>query len=267
MAMDASRLKQLASELRQKTEMEKSMRTARLRQLHMLPTMPKLPGYEFKSLYVPCANVSGDFYDFIQVSDHEIGIAMGDVSGHGVEAGIIMGMAKKALQIYARGLSSPKEALALTNADLGKDLDGQTFVSAAYGILDTQLHIFRFARAGNSPPFLVNSKRNPQLIEIKPNGMVIGVDKGGKTFNTVTKEETIQLCQGDLLFQYTDGLSEAPNKEKAEFSEEKIKELLLKNATMSAAEIIDLMEESVQSHIGALEQEDDITMIAVKITG
>ena len=243
------------------------MKTARQRQLHMLPTMPKLPGYEFKSLYVPCANVSGDFYDFIQVSDHEIGIAMGDVSGHGVEAGIIMGMAKKALQIYARGQSSPKEALLLTNADLGKDLDGQTFVSAAYGILDTQQHIFRFARAGNSPPYLVNARRNPQLIEIKPNGMVIGVDKTGRAFGTVTKEETIQLCQGDLLFQYTDGLSEAPDRKKDEFGEERIKDLLQKNATASAADIIDLMEEAVQSHIGALEQEDDITMIAVRVTG
>ena len=263
--MDASRLKQLATELRQKTEMEKSMKTARQRQLHMLPTMPKLPGYDFKSLYLPCANVSGDFYDFIMVSDHEIGIAMGDVSGHGVEAGIIMGMAKKALQIYARGLSSPLQALALTNADLGKDLDGQTFVSAAYGILDTQQHIFKFARAGNSPPYLVNPRRNPVITEIKPNGMVIGVDKSGKTFGVVTKEETIQLCQGDLLFQYTDGLSEAPNKAKEEFGEERIKDLLVKNYALSAADLIDLMEESVQSHIGALEQEDDITMIAVKI--
>ena len=265
--MDANRLKQLATELRQKTEMEKSMKTARQRQLHMLPSMPKVPGYEFKSLYLPCANVSGDFYDFIQVSPTEIGIAMGDVSGHGVEAGIIMGMAKKALQIYARGLSSPKEALALTNADLGKDLDGQTFVSAAYGILDTQHHIFRFARAGNNPPYLVNPRRNPVAVEIKPNGMVIGVDKSGKTFGVVTKEESIQLCQGDLLFQYTDGLSEAPNKEKQEFGEERVKDLLVKNYHLNVSELIDLMEESVQSHIGALEQEDDITMIAVKVSG
>jgi sigma-B regulation protein RsbU (phosphoserine phosphatase) len=265
--MDQNRLKQLATELRQKTEMEKSMKTARQRQLHMLPSMPKVQGYEFKSLYLPCANVSGDFYDFITVSDHEIGIAMGDVSGHGVEAGIIMGMAKKALQIYARGLSSPKEALALTNADLGKDLDGQTFVSAAYGILDTQQHIFRFARAGNNPPFLVNPRRNPVAVEIKPNGMVIGVDKAGRTFGVVTKEESIQLCQGDLLFQYTDGLSEAPNKEKQEFGEERVKDLLVKNYHLGVSELVDLMEESVQSHIGALEQEDDITMIAVKVSG
>ncbi|HYF50047.1 MAG TPA: SpoIIE family protein phosphatase [Planctomycetota bacterium] len=265
--MDTSRLKQLASELRQKTEMEKSMKMARLRQLHMLPKMPVVEGYEFKGIYLPCANVSGDFYDFIKVSEHEIGIAMGDVSGHGIEAGIIMGMAKKALQIYARGLSSPKQALALTNSDLGKDLDGETFVSAAYGVLDTHNHIFRFSRAGNNPPYLVNPARNPQIREIRPNGMVIGVDKLGKHFGVVTQEEVIQLQPGDLFFQYTDGLVEAPNRDKAEFGAEKVKDLLLKNHHRSVSDLVDLLEESVQSHIGSVEQEDDVTMIAFRLNG
>ncbi len=263
--MDTSRLKQLANELRQKTEMEKSMKMARLRQLHMLPSMPKVDGFEFKSLYLPCTNVSGDFYDFITVSDHEIGIAMGDVSGHGIEAGIIMGMAKKALQIYAKGLPSPKQALALTNADLGKDLDGETFVSAAYGVLDTRERIFRFARAGNTPPYLVNPARTPPLKEVKPNGMVIGVDKTGRHFDVVTQEEVIQLQSGDLFFQYTDGLVEAPDRQKDEFSAERLRELLVKQATLPAAELITLLEEAVQSHIGSLEQEDDITMIAFRV--
>jgi sigma-B regulation protein RsbU (phosphoserine phosphatase) len=263
--VDASRLKQLASELKRKTEMEKSMKTARSRQFHMLPAIPKVEGYEFRSLYLPCANVSGDFYDFIQVSDHEIGISMGDVSGHGIEAGIIMGMAKKALQIYAKGLPSTKQALALTNMDLAKDLDGETFISAAYGILDTRERVFKFSRAGNNPPYLINLARTPQLREVKPNGMVIGVDKLGKHFNTVTQEEIIQLQSGDLLFQYTDGLVEAPDRNKAEFGDDRVKELLLKNCNLPLAELIDLMEESVQSHIGSVEQEDDITMIAFRV--
>jgi sigma-B regulation protein RsbU (phosphoserine phosphatase) len=241
------------------------MKMARLRQLHMLPAMPKVDGYEFKSIYLPCTNVSGDFYDFIKVSEFEIGIALGDVSGHGIEAGIIMGMAKKALQIYAKGLSSPKQALALTNGDLSKDLDGETFVSAAYGVLDTKNHIFKFSRAGNNPPYLVNPNRTPQLKEVKPTGMVIGVDKIGKHFSVVTQEEVIQLQPGDLFFQYTDGLVEAPDRNKAEFSSERVKELLVKNSRMPVAELIDLLEESVQSHVGSVEQEDDITMIAFRL--
>ena len=245
--------------------MQESIRLARQRQLHMLPSMPIVPGYEFKSLYSPCTNVSGDFYDFFKVSPTEIGIALGDVSGHGIEAGIIMGMAKKALQIYAKGLSSPKEALALTNADLGNDLGESTFVSASYGVLDTAKRIFRFARAGNNPPYLVNPKRNPQVAEIRPNGMVIGVDKTGKHFPVVTQEQVIQLQTGDIFFQYTDGLVEAPDKEKKEFGDERVKDLLLKNHGLPLADLVGLLEESVQSHIGALEQEDDITMIAFRV--
>ena len=259
------RLKNLAQEQKQKSEMAQSIRLARQRQFHMLPSTPKVDGYDFKSIYLPCANVSGDFYDFITVSENEIGIAMGDVSGHGIEAGIIMGMAKKALQIYAKGLSSPKEALARTNADLGRDLSESTFVSAAYGVLDTKHHILKFARAGNNPPFLINPARNPVVMEIKPNGMVIGVDKVGKSFSLVTQEQAIQLQPGDLFFGYTDGLVEAPDRMKREFGEERVKELLLKNYAMTASALIDLMEESVQSHIGACEQEDDITMIAFRV--
>jgi sigma-B regulation protein RsbU (phosphoserine phosphatase) len=263
--METSRLKMLANELRQKSELEQSIKMARKRQFHMLPATPKVDGYEFRCLYVPCANVSGDFYDFIRVSDHEIGIALGDVSGHGIEAGIIMGMAKKALQIYAKGLSSPKQALALTNADLSQDLAESTFVSAAYGVLDTAARIFRFVRAGNNPPYLVNPARTPVVREVKPNGMVIGVDKSGKRFPLITQEEVIQLQPGDLFFQFTDGLVEAPDREKREFGEERLKELLLKNAGRPAAELVDLLEDSVQSHVGPVEQEDDITMVAFRV--
>ncbi len=263
--MDTSRLKKLAQEIRQQEEMKKSIRTARQRQLHMLPKVPTVPGVEFHSLYLPAANVSGDFYDFINVKENLIGIALGDVSGHGLEAGIIMGMAKKALQIYAKGQESAREALVLTNRDLAVDLDGETFLSASYAILDTKNLVFRLCRAGHNPAFLVNPQRQPVLTEIKPNGMVIGVDKLGKYFPVVTKEEVVQLRAGDLVFQYTDGLVEATDKEKREFGEDRLKQLLLKYADCGAMQVIEFLEEAAQHHIGSLEQEDDITLVAFKV--
>jgi len=263
--VDTSRLKQIAQKLQSEQEMKKSMSVARSRQMRMLPTLPKVPGIEFHAVYVAATNVSGDFYDFIPVGENLIGIAMGDVSGHGIEAGIIMGMAKKALQIYAKGKTSPKETLCITNEDLAKDLDGETFVSASYGILDTARRVFKFARAGHNPPFLVNPKRPEPVTEIKPNGMVIGVDKSGKRFPLITQEQEIQLLPGDLVFQYTDGLVEAPDKHKEEFGEQKVKDLLLKHYNLSVIEIIELMEESVHSHYGDRPQEDDITLIAFKV--
>lgn len=263
--MDTSRLKKLAQELKSKTEMEKSIKVARQRQIKMLPSLPKVPGIDFQALYLPATTVSGDFYDFIPVGENLIGIAMGDVSGHGIEAGIIMGMAKKALQIYAKGRASSKETMVVTNNDLSKDLDGETFVSASYGILDTAKRIFRFSRAGHNPALVVNPARTPALVEVKPNGMVIGVDKVGNRFQLVTQEQEVQLEKGDLCFQYTDGLSEAPDRENHEFGEERIKEILVKSHNLSCLDLLGLLEESVQSHIGSREQEDDITMIAFKV--
>jgi sigma-B regulation protein RsbU (phosphoserine phosphatase) len=260
-----SRLKKIADELRKNSEMEKSLRAARSRQLHMLPKVPKLEGYEFRSRYLPCAKVSGDFFDFIQVSPNEIGIALGDVSGHGIEAALIMGMAKKALQIYARGLSSPREALVLTNLDLCHDLDFGTFISASYGILDVKQRVFKFCRAGNCPPLLVNPQRDPPLREIKSNGMVIGIDKSGHQFNQVTEEAVIQLQTGDMLLQYTDGLVEAPDKDKNALGLDRIGDLLLKYYDLPAFALLDTLEETVQNHIGTLEQNDDITMIALRV--
>ncbi|MCW8132261.1 MAG: PP2C family protein-serine/threonine phosphatase [Planctomycetota bacterium] len=263
--MDTSRLKQIAQKLQSEQEMNKSIEVAQKRQRQMLPNLPKVPGFEFHAVYVPATTVSGDFYDFITVGDHLIGIAMGDVSGHGIEAGIIMGMAKKALQIYAKGRPSPKDTLCITNEDLAKDLDGETFVSASYGILDVTRNIFTFARAGHNPPFVVNPARPEPVIEMKPNGMVIGVDKSGKRFPVVTQEYELVLQPGDLVFQYTDGLVEAPNKHKEEFGEHRVKELLLKHHKLSVIELLELMEENVHSHYGDRPQEDDITLIGFKM--
>lgn len=245
--------------------MRKSMKMATKRQMRMLPKVPKVPGFEFHALYVPATNVSGDFYDFIQINDHTIGLTMGDVSGHGIEAGIIMGMAKKAMQIYAKGRESPKDMLSVTNADLAQDLDGETFLSASYGVIDTLTRVLKFARAGHNPPYLVNPARTPAVTEVKPNGMVIGVDKTGQRFPAVMKEETIQLQTGDLFFQYTDGLVEAPDREKNEFGDERVKDLLLRNHSVSVIDLINLIEESVHSHLGSAPQEDDITLIAFKV--
>lgn len=263
--MSLDRLRQLAGQIKAKQEMDKSLEMAQKRQRRMLPTIPKLQGIDFHAFYQPATNLSGDFYDFIHISPTQIGIALGDVSGHGIEAGIIMGMAKKALQIYAQGKTNPKDPLSLTNTDLATDLDGETFVSACYGILDTGARKFSFARAGHNPPYLINPARTPTITEIKPNGMVIGVDKTGKRFPSVLQEQIIDLQQGDLLMYYTDGVVEAPNPEREEFSEEKLKELLLRNHAHPVAAIIENVVDSVMTHIGTREQEDDITLIGFKV--
>lgn len=272
--MEAGRLQEYAAEIRRNSSIARSIPEAQRRQLHMLPKPPSLAGFDFDCRYIPCDAVSGDFYDFIQLDDGKLGISIGDVSGHGIEAAVVMGMAKKALQIFARDGCTPREVLALANQNLSRDLLEGTFVSAAYGILDTSKRTFTFARAGNNPPFLVNPRRDPQIAEVKPNGLAIGVDKTGARFSKMIQEQTIQLKTGDLIFQYTDGVVEAQSpavksalkkKEEEQFGEERLKELLVNCFALPTPMMLGVVESAVRKHAGGQTLDDDITMIAFKV--
>jgi serine phosphatase RsbU (regulator of sigma subunit) len=259
------RLKAVANKIRKEEELVKSMRSARARQLSMLPNMPHVPGFDFHSLYLPAANVSGDFYDIIELGDGRFGLTIGDITGHGLEAAILMGMAKKAISIYARQNDCPRAVLIAANADLSRDLDDSTFITVSYGILDTKSRIFRGVRAGHNPALVVNSAREPRLFEIKPTGMVLGIDRTGRNFNNLCQISEVSLQPGDLLFQYTDGLVEAPNSENEDFSDERFQALLMEHADQPVRVLIDLIEQAWREHIGRRQQEDDVTFMAVKV--
>ena len=272
--MEAGRLQEYAAEIRRNSSIARSIPEAQRRQLHMLPKPPSLPGFDFDCRYIPCDAVSGDFYDFVPIDQCKLGISIGDVSGHGIEAAVVMGMAKKALQIFARDGCSPSEVLALTNQNLSRDLLEGTFVSAAYGILNTAKRTFTFARAGNNPPFLVNPNRTPQVQELNPNGLAIGVDKTGARFTKIVQEHSVQLKNGDLIFQYTDGVVEAQSpavksalkkKDEEQFGEERLKELLLTCCTLPIPMLLGVVESAVRKHAGGQTLDDDITMIAFKV--
>ena len=99
---DPDLLRRVAGEIRRKQDLEQGLGVARRRQMVMLPSAPKIDGYEFACTYDPATDISGDFYDFVRLGEGRVGVLVGDVSGHGVEAAIVMGMAKKALSIFAR---------------------------------------------------------------------------------------------------------------------------------------------------------------------
>jgi len=259
------RLRHLGKQIRQREEMASSMALARTRQKRMLPDEPKVAGYEFAQKYEPATDVSGDFYDFIQVSDNQWGIVIGDVAGHGVEAGIIMGMAKQTVSIYGRQFVSPTEVLDRSNRELYRWLDGKMFVSLSYAVLDVDTSILHFARAGHNKPLRFNSNwriPRPQVVECS--GMALGVDAGPR-FAKLAEEVEIHLEPGDVFFQYTDGLVEAANKDKEQFGEENLMLLLQRYARAPVQELVDIVIEALRDHAMGAPQEDDITMVALKV--
>ena len=149
---------------------------AKKRQKQMLPELPSLSEYDIDVRYSPMEKIGGDFYDFIPIKEDEIGIVVGDVSGHGIEAALVMSMAKQILRIYSKLHGSLVDTLIHTNEEICNNLKGETFVAVFLGVLNTTTHVLRYARAGQTYPLLYNPGRHPNILELKSDGMVLGDD-------------------------------------------------------------------------------------------
>jgi len=269
--MPSDRLRRLASELRDREETTRSIELASTRQRLMLPAPPRVDGFEFQASYRPAANISGDFYDFFWTRENRLGIVVGDVSGHGLEAGIIMGRAMATVNIYGRQFDSPSEVLQRANADLYRILDGRTFISLCYSVLDAQGKKLTIASAGGVRPILFNAGcEDPQPFSVKTRGVVLGADSG-RRFDTALQEVEIELCSGDLMVYYTDGITEATNPdeleaEAEEYGEKRLMDVIAQYGRCSASEIVQIIMESLKDFTHRQEYEDDITIVAFKTT-
>lgn len=244
--------------------MEHSFASAQRKQFKMLPDPPVVPGYEFACYYDAAETLSGDFYDFVQLSPTQIGIVVGDVTGHGVEAALIMSGAKKAIQILSRGQTSPAAVLQAANDNLVPDLDDMTFVSVFFGILDTTTHTLRHVRAGHNPTLLLNPMREQPVTELKPRGIVVGMQRG-EMFGKLIEEHVIDLRPGDVVVQYTDGIIEAKNAEAAEFGKGRFTQLLLDYWERSLDEAFAAVLQAYRQWLGPLPQDDDVTLVGFRV--
>ncbi len=256
----------MAREIQEKQEIEHSFKAAQKKQLHMLPNPPVIDGYDFHCVYKPASKLGGDFYDFVNVSDTKLGVVIGDVSGHGLDAAIVMGMAKKTINIFGRDEDSPKDVLVRANQDLADDLDDMTFVSAFYGILDIPGAELRHCRAGHNPTFIVGPEDGGTVTELKPKGIVLGMQRE-PVFSNFTEEMTTKLKRGEFVFQYTDGLVEAKSRAGEEFGIERLKALLKQHAGKSAKDIVETIHYVFQLFIMGTEQDDDMTLLGFKVLG
>ena len=241
-----------------------SLREARSKQLRMLPSLPALDGFEFGRVYKPCDEVGGDFYDVFQVSPTTWALAVGDVSGHGIEAALLMGLAKKLLEVHGRSGASPAQTLCLANRDIFSDLDERTFVTVFYGLLDVEARRFRFARAGHDPLVLYNPARSPALAVLDSKGMALGMDEG-PVFERVIEELEVAIEPGDLLLQYTDGVTEAMNAVGEQFGRERLYEVLAAHGEHEVEYVLWKLEKAVEAFSRGVEPSDDVTMIGLKV--
>ena len=249
-------------EASEKRRMVRELRVARHVQNVLLPEEdPKVSGYRVYGTNVPARIISGDYYDYIPLEDGRLGVAIADVSGKGVSAGLMMATCRSALRAAVGG-ESPAEALATVNRQLFPDMREDMFISMAYMILENGSGRMTLARAGHDAPLMFR-KATGEIEVLKPGGLALGVDEG-PVFERVTQDFAAEFAPGDCLLLYTDGVNEAQNGDDEEFGKERMLEVFRKAAPLGGEEVLVALQREVDEFVGDNPQMDDITLIAIE---
>jgi sigma-B regulation protein RsbU (phosphoserine phosphatase) len=251
------------SEAAEKKRIDQDLQVAHEIQRILLPsTAPDVLGYQISGVNIPARHVSGDYYDYIGIDEEHCGIAIADVSGKGVPASLIMAMCRSVLRSQAAGQHSAARVLQQVNAQLFPDIREDMFISMAYAILDRNSSTVTLCRAGHDAPLLYRAK-DRTITKVNPPGMAVGIDSGG-VFNRVTNDFSLSLESDDCLILYTDGVTEALDRQGAEFGMENVIRSILASASEGAAGIITKLTDDLRAFVGAHPQHDDITLIVIR---
>ena len=262
------RIYQLNQDLKRTASLEKGLDSAEKCVQKFLPQHPPVAeGYGFAFSYKSSEKVGGDFFDFIPLDDNRLGISIGDVSGHGIDAALVMGISKKLISIRAQDsrFETPSSVLAQVNVDVTKDLNRQTFVTALYGVLDIPSGKFCFARAGHEVPILFYPGQTEISVESKGVALGLGIER---YFNSQIEDVTVTLEPSWCLLLCTDGLSECRNQKEAIYSRERLVfELSQSDPRKTPAQILHRLLDTLETFSEGHAQEDDMTAILVQRLG
>jgi sigma-B regulation protein RsbU (phosphoserine phosphatase) len=251
------------SEAAEKKRLDQDLQVAHEIQRILLPTSaPDMPGFQISGINIPARQVSGDYYDYLQVDPEHCGVAIADVSGKGIPASLIMAMCRSVLRSQASGQHSAAAVLHRVNEQIFPDIKEDMFISMAYAILERDSSTVKLCRAGHDAPLLFRAS-DRTISRINPPGMALGIDSGG-VFNRVTADFSLRLESDDCLILYTDGVTEALNSQGEEFGMEKLIQSILASAAEGAAGIITRLTDDLRDFIGTYPQHDDITLIVIR---
>ena len=225
----------------------------------ILPTnFPSDSRYEIHASMTPALEVGGDFYDFFKLEDGRTGIVMADVSGKGVPAALFMMVSRTLMKGTAIGESDPAQALAEVNQLLVESNEESMFVTLFYASFDPETGRIEFANGGHNLPYVVKRSGEVQQIECDA-GVVLAVLPGFEF-----PGGALELEPGDVVFFYTDGITEAMNEEGEEFGDDTLARVLAQVAGSDAASFSDKVVEAVRAHAGSAPQSDDITCLCLR---
>jgi sigma-B regulation protein RsbU (phosphoserine phosphatase) len=247
----------------ERERLEEELRIARNVQQRLLPQeIPKFKNIHIESLTITAYEVGGDYYDFLSLPDNHIGFIIGDVSGKGTSAAFYMAEAKGIIQSLSKTYRSPKEILIHANEILYGSLERKSFITLLMASIDRKNKKIHLARAGHCPLIHYRSSEKRAYL-LQSEGIGIGLDKG-PIFHHTLKEESFSYHKNDIFTFYTDGLSEARNKNNEEFGEQRLCDMICQNANQSVTNLKETILDSFLSFLNGKNLEDDLTLLLVK---
>jgi hypothetical protein len=237
--------------------LQQELTMARDIQQALLPkNLPELKGWKFSCCYQPAREVGGDFYDFLELEGGRLGLVVGDATGHGMPAALVMATARSMLRAVAQASESPGEVLRRANDPLFTDIPPSMFITCFYAILDPKSGRLLYANAGHDLPYL---HRGGDVKELKARGMPLGLMPGMSY-----EEQEITLEAGDSALFYSDGLVEAHDSQRREmFGFPRLRALVAEHGEDGS--LVEILLEELYSFTGdGWEQEDDITLLTLR---
>ena len=222
------------------------------------PAFPDRKEFDIYAKMLPAKEVGGDLYDFFLIDKYRLGVVVGDVSGKGIAAALLMAVCKTLLKATALKGIPADNVLSEVNNILVDESPSNMFVTIFYGVLDTRSGSFEYSNAGHNSPYLIsNDGTINQLSNV--GGLLLGAMK-----DVEYQSNVIMLKPGESVVFYTDGVTEAFNKNEEEFNEKRLEEVLLNKNGFAPKDFVQQVFEQLQNFTNGVEQSDDITCLALK---
>jgi sigma-B regulation protein RsbU (phosphoserine phosphatase) len=261
-------VERLLRESEEKLRLESELEIAREVQAQLFPrSAPEVPGLALYGVCKAARSVSGDYYDFLKLGENRVCLVLGDVSGKGISAALLMAAIQSALraQFYdGFGPTSGSHTLALSTAEVVSRLNLQLYentprekyVTFFFGVYDAATRTLTYTNAGHLPPVLL---RRGKVERLRVGGTVVGL------FSPITYEQAeIQIQPGDLLLAFTDGITEPENIYGEEFGEDRMLEVVRRALNASPRILVEEIYRSVSDWTGSPELQDDMTLVVAK---
>jgi sigma-B regulation protein RsbU (phosphoserine phosphatase) len=261
----SSGIQDLLRQQAEKERLEEELRIARQIQMSLLPEegAVSLPGLRIAALCLPAAEVGGDYYDLIPLSDTRMGLLVADVSGKGTSAALYMAELKGLVLSLSGIYQSPAKLLVEANRILAANMDPRTFITMMYAVVDVHARLMRYARAGHNPLIHLEASTGRTRV-LAPQGLGLGLDRGAR-FDEILEEAEVPLRPGDVFLFFTDGLSEAMNGRAELFGERRLRDALESGDDLESEELKERILSRIREFVGEAAQHDDMTMVILKV--